>query len=514
MLSIIKSMSLLGLNGYLISVEVDVSAGLPCFEIVGLPDTSIRESKERVQTAIRNSGIPLLSKKIIVNLSPANIRKEGSMFDLPMAVGVLIATGNIKNDDLEKLLVDTVFIGELSLNGTLNKISGILPICIEAKRMGIKQIVLPIENAKEASIINGLKILPARTLTDVISYLNNQLEIIPEQNSSVSSQVIINHDVDFSDVRGQDNVKRAMEISAAGGHNCLLIGSPGSGKTMISRRLPTILPDMTFEESLEVTKIHSIAGILSDNTPLIIQRPFRHPHHTISGISLVGGGKIPKPGEISLSHYGVLYFDELPEFNKNTLETLRGPLEDKEITISRVNASITYPCNFMFIASMNPCPCGYYGSAEKSCNCTPEQIKKYISKISGPLLDRIDLHIEVSPVKYENFDNSKKELDSKTIKARVNQARKIQQLRYKDFGIFSNSELTPKLIERFCILNSSSKNILNAAFNSLGLSARAYSRILKVARTIADLDNSDNIEVQHLTEALQYRSLDRKYWGN
>lgn len=283
---------------------------------------------------------------------------------------------------------------------------------------------------------------------------------------------------------------------------------------MISKRLPTILPDMTFDESLEVTKIHSIAGILSTNTPLITQRPFRHPHHTISGISLVGGGKIPKPGEISLAHYGVLFFDELPEFNKNTLETLRGPLEDKEITISRVNASITYPCNFMFIASMNPCPCGYYGSTEKSCSCTPEQIKKYISKISGPLLDRIDLHIEVSQVKYENFNSSTSTIDSKTIKTRVNNARKIQQERYKDIGIFSNSELTPKLIEKYCIIDNESKKILNAAFNSFGLSARAYSRILKVARTIADLDNSENIKVSHLTEAIQYRSLDRKYWGN
>ena len=283
---------------------------------------------------------------------------------------------------------------------------------------------------------------------------------------------------------------------------------------MISRRLPTILPDMTFDESLEVTKIHSIAGILSTNTPLITQRPFRHPHHTISGISLVGGGKIPKPGEISLAHFGVLYFDELPEFNKHTIETLRGPLEDKEISISRVNASITYPCNFMFIASMNPCPCGYYGSKDKPCSCTPEQIKKYIGKISGPLLDRIDLHIEVSPVKFENFDNSKPSTDSRTIKEKVNKARRIQQERYKDIGIFSNSELTPKLIEKYCILDAESRKILNAAFNSFGLSARAYSRILKVARTIADLDNSENIKINHLTEAIQYRSLDRKYWGN
>ena len=507
-------MSLIGLNGYLISVEVDVSSGIPCFEIVGLPDTSIKESRERVQTAIRNSGIQLLSKKIIVNLAPANIRKEGSMFDLPMAIGILIATKNIKNKNLKEILEKTIFIGELSLDGTLNKISGILPICIEAKKLGISQIILPQENANEASIITGLKILPANTLQDVILYMNSKLELKPEENNFENNIENVNYNIDFSDVKGQENVKRAMEISAAGGHNCLLIGSPGSGKTMISRRLPTILPNMTFDESLEVTKIHSIAGILTANTPLITQRPFRHPHHTISGISLVGGGKIPKPGEISLAHYGVLYFDELPEFNKNTLETLRGPLEDKEITISRINASITYPCNFMFIASMNPCPCGYYGSTEKPCSCTPEQIKKYISKISGPLLDRIDLHIEVSQVKYENLDNSKPAIDSKTIKQRVDNARKIQQERYHGLGIFSNSELTPKLIEKYCVLDNECRNILNAAFNSFGLSARAYSRILKVARTIADLDNSKNIQVCHLTEAIQYRSLDRKYWGN
>ena len=514
MLSIVKSMSLIGLDGHLISVQVDVSSGIPCFEVVGLPDASIREAKERVQTAIKNSDIQILSKKIIINLAPANIKKEGSMYDLAMAVGILIATQNIKNKNLKELLEETIFIGELSLDGTLNKVSGILPICIEAKKLGIKPIILPTENAKAASIIDGIKILPAPHLIDVMCFLNNELIISPLENHASQYSFDESENIDFSEVKGQENVKRALEISAAGGHNCLLIGSPGSGKTMIARRLPTILPDMTFEESLEVTKIHSIAGTLSPNKPLITKRPFRSPHHTISPISLIGGGKIPKPGEISLSHNGVLFLDELPEFNKNTLETLRNPLEDRKVTISRLNASITYPCNFMFIASMNPCPCGYYGSSEKSCSCTSEQIKRYLSKISGPLLDRIDLHIEVNSVKYEKLNNDNNSLDSNTIKAKVNLARKIQHERYKNLGIFSNSELTPRLIEKYCVLNSESKKILEAAFNRFGLSARAYSRILKVARTIADLDSSKNIETHHIAEAIQYRSLDRKYWGN
>lgn len=513
MLSIVKSMSLTGLNGYLVSVQVDVSPGIPSFNVVGLPDTSIKESKERVQTAIKNSGIQLLSKKIIVNLAPANTKKEGSIFDLPMAIGILIATDTIKNKNLGTILEKTIFIGELSLDGNVNKISGALPICIEAKRLGIKQIVLPTDNAKEASIVNGLNVLPISHITEVISFLNGSMQISPTKY--VDSNLIVNElfDINFSEVRGQENVKRALEISAAGNHNCLLIGSPGSGKTMISRRLPTILPDMTFEESLEITKIHSISGILSPNIPLITKRPFRSPHHTISPISLIGGGKVPKPGEISLAHHGVLFLDELPEFNKNTLETLRGPLEDKEITINRLNASITYPCNFMLVASMNPCPCGYYGSVDKECTCTEYEIKHYINKLSGPLLDRIDLHIEVNSVKYEELNSNSVGLDSTTIRKRVNLARQIQFNRYKQYGFFSNSDLTPKLIEKYCTLDTKSKKILNSAFTSLGLSARAYSRILKVARTIADLYSSENIKSEHIAEAIQYRSLDRKYWG-
>ena len=504
-------MSLIGLEGYLVNIEIDVSAGIPCWDIVGLPDASVKEAKERVRTAIKNSGYDMQSRKIVVNLSPADIKKEGSFFDLPIAIGILACSGNINKKSIE----DTIFIGELSLDGKINKVNGVLPMCIEAKKLGIKRVILPIENTKEAAVVKEIEVIGAKSLIEVVNFLNYRIHI--ESTKFDLKKLFHNREaeiLDFSEVKGQENIKRALEIAAAGGHNCLLIGSPGAGKTMLARRVPSILPDLTFEESLETTKIHSIAGILEKNVALITKRPFRSPHHTVSSISLIGGGRIPKPGEISLAHNGVLFLDELPEFNKNTLEVLRGPLEDKVVTISRINASLTYPCNFMFIASMNPCPCGYLGSREKECSCSEQSISRYIGKISGPLLDRIDIQIEVSQVKYQNLENNTKIETSQEVKKRVNDARKIQQDRYKKEKIYSNSALTPKLIEKYCKLDSKGKQILELAFNRLGLSARAYGRILKVARTIADLANEKNILKTHVAEAVQYRNLDKRYFKN
>lgn len=462
-----------------------------------------------MRAAIKNSGLEIYSRKIIVNLSPADIRKEGSSLDLPIAIGVLLSMNEIIHNKKLEELKNIAFVGELSLDGNINPVNGILPICIEAKKLGIKAIVVPKNNLKEASIVNGIDCFGANNLNEVVEFLQEKGELERLQTNWENIDKYHNkYDVDFVDVKGQENVKRAVEIAASGGHNLLLSGSPGCGKTMVVKRIPTILPDLSFEESLETTKIYSIAGKLKDD--IILTRPFRNPHHTATIASLIGGGIHANPGEISLANHGILYLDELSEFNKKTLEILRLPMEDKKITISRSNRSFTYPSNFMLIASTNPCPCGYYGSNIKECTCRPIDIKRYKAKLSGPLLDRIDIQVNVEPVKYEKINEIGE--SSEKIKERVNKARYIQQERYKDEGIFSNAELNENQIKKYCKIDKDGKVLLEIAFNKLGLSVRAYSKILKIARTIADMEEKENIEKNHIAEAIQYRSFDKNYY--
>ncbi len=509
MISQINSAALLGIDGYLVDVEVDISNGMPAFDMVGLPDAAVKESKERIRAAVKNTGLVMPSKRITVNLAPADVKKEGTHFDLPIAVGILEAS-----EQLSVSKEETIFLGELSLNGDLRRVNGVLPMVISAYQRGVKNVYVPIENAKEAAVIDGMKVYGVKNLKELVLHFTKQQPLKPysvDVDTMLSSK---EEDIyDFKDVKGQPFVKRALEIAAAGGHNLLMIGPPGSGKTMIAQRIPSILPDMSFGEALEVTKIHSIAGLVSEKSPILSRRPFRHPHHTISSVGLSGGGSSPKPGEISLSHNGVLFLDELPEFRRDALEAMRQPLEDGEVTITRAGGTVTYPCSVMLVASMNPCPCGFYGDPTRECTCSQTQIMKYMSKISGPLLDRIDLHIEVPAVKYEELEAKDTGESSAEIKKRVNAARKVQLERYKCRGVYSNSQLTPELIKKYCALDEESGELLRQAFDALGLSARAYNRILKVARTIADLSGEENIKAEHIAEAIQYRALDKKFFN-
>lgn len=504
MLAVVNSFGLVGLEGYKIDVEVDVNMGLPKYEIVGLPDASVKEAKERVRSAIKNSGFKFPSGRITVNLAPANKKKEGSGFDLAMAVAILFATEQLNIKKTNKF----IFLGELGLDGSLKAVNGLLPMLISARAEGYNDFIIPAQNMQEASYIDGTNVYALNNFKDVINFLSGELNLLPIEKKEWKCEGVKASE-DFARVKGQAVAKRAMEIAVAGGHNILMVGPPGSGKTMLAHCVPSILPDLTFEEALEITKIHSVAGVLDLKKGIVTSRPFRSPHHTASTVALTGGGKSVLPGEISLAHNGVLFLDEMPEYSRDTLETLRQPLEDGCITVSRASGTVVYPANFILIASMNPCPCGNFGSKDLECTCSPSQIQRYMRKISGPLLDRIDIKIDVDRVAFVDLNSDKEEESSAEVKKRVDGARKVQLERYKNDKNYSNAKMNSKQIKLYCKIDDDTRDFMEQAFEKFHMSARAYNRILKVARTIADLDGKENIEFEHVAEALAYRTIER-----